>query len=69
MPKSINIKMRVCKLGSGVDWKGASKQKDLKQLDVKQCLSVHDMDKNYTLNLIWTKHWILVFQNSLCHLS
>jgi hypothetical protein len=40
-PKGIKVKMREPKLGSGVDWQGASKQKVVKQVGIKQGLGVY----------------------------
>jgi hypothetical protein len=38
--KGVELKMRECKLKSGINWQEALKQKGIKQMDIKEGLSV-----------------------------
>jgi len=39
-PKDVKLKMTECKLRSGINWQEALKQKGIKQMDIKEGLSV-----------------------------
>lgn len=49
-PKSVKLKMTECKLRSGINWQEALKQKGIKQMCIKEGLSVMQSFRTTQLN-------------------